>query len=126
MGFWIFMVISSMLLPLLMVAMGYVFVKHPPGTINNIYGYRTSMSRKNQKTWDYAHYYCGKLWWKAGWVMCALTLPVAAAVMGRSDDTVGGVLGVWVFLQCGVMIVTIVVVERELKRKFDKKGNARK
>lgn len=125
MGFWIFMVISSMTLPVLMIIIGYVFVKHPPRTINGIYGYRTSMSRKNQKTWDFAHYYCGKLWWKTGWVMCFLTLPIALPVIGKSDDAVGGILGIWVCLQCGVMIVTIAIVERKLKKNFDKNGNAR-
>lgn len=125
MGFWIFMVFNSMLLPFLMVAIGYVFVKHPPGTINGIYGYRTSMSRKNQKTWNFAHYYCGKLWWKAGWVMCFLTLPVVLSVIGRGDDIVGGVLGIWVCLQCFAMIATVVMVERALKKNFDQNGNAR-
>lgn len=125
MGFWIFMFFVSMLLPLLMAVMGYVFVKHPPQTINGIYGYRTSMSRKNQKTWNFAHHYCGKLWWKAGWIMCFLTLPIAFLVMGRGDDIVGGVLGVWVSLQCFAMMATIVMVELALKKNFDRNGNSR-
>ena len=125
MGFWIFMVFNCMLVPVLMIAIGYLFVKHPPGTINGIYGYRTSMSRINQKTWDFAHNYCGKLWWKAGWIMCFLTLPVVLAVMGKGNDTVGGVLGIWVCLQCVVMIGTVVIVERELRKNIDKNGNIR-
>ena len=55
MGFWVFMIVADMVMPLLMVIMGRVFVKHPPKTINNVYGYRTVLSRKNQQTWDYAH-----------------------------------------------------------------------
>ncbi len=125
MVFWIFMAFIGMLMPVLMVAMGYVFVKHPPGTINGIYGYRTSMSRKSQATWNFAHYYCGKLWWRAGWVMCFLTLPVVLAVMGKGDDTIGGILGIWVCLQCAVMSGTIAIVEKALKKRFDKNGNAR-
>ena len=48
MGFWVFMIVADMVMPLLMVIMGRVFVKHPPKTINNVYGYRTVLSRKNQ------------------------------------------------------------------------------
>lgn len=125
MGFWIFMAVSCMLMPILMVGIGYVFVRHPPGTINGIYGYRTSMSSKNQQTWNFAHHYCGKLWWKVGWAMCFLTLLIILVVMGKGDTVVGCVTGIWIGLQCVVMIATIPVVERALKRRFDRNGNLR-
>lgn len=83
MGFWVFMIVADMVMPLLMVIMGRVFVKHPPKTINNVYGYRTVLSRKNQQTWDYAHDCCGRLWQKTGLVMCLLTLLVALPVKDR-------------------------------------------
>ena len=118
MGFWIFMAIASMMTPLLMIVMGYWFVKHPPRTINDTYGYRTAMSRKNQQTWDFAHFCCGKVWWKTGWCMGILTLPVMLVVRGGGEDTVGGILGLWVFLQGMAMILTIPVVERALRKKF--------
>ena len=125
MGFWIFMTIASMMTPLLMIVIGYWFVKHPPRTINDTYGYRTAMSRKNQQTWDFAHFCCGKIWWKSGWCMGILTLPVMLAVRGGGEDTVGGILGLWVFLQGAAMVLTIPVVERALRKKFDKNGKPR-
>lgn len=125
MGFWIFMAANSMLIPFLMIVAGYLFIKRPPRTINGIYGYRTSMSRKNQQTWDYAHYYCGKLWWKAGRILGAVTLLIVLPVMGKGEEVIGSVAGIWVCLQCGVMLITIVFVERALKRRFDRNGNLR-
>ncbi len=123
MGFWVFMIVADMVMPLLMVIMGRVFVKHPPKTINNVYGYRTVLSRKNQQTWDYAHDCCGRLWQKTGLVMCLLTLLVALPVKDRGDTVVGWVLGIWVCLQCAVLILSVPAVERKLKKRFDGDGN---
>lgn len=125
MGFWIFMVVADMITPLLMVILGCQFVKHPPKKINNVYGYRTDLSRKNQQTWDYAHYCCGRLWQKTGLVMLLLTLLIAVPVKDKGDTVVGWVLGIWVCLQCIVLILSVPVVERELRKRFDRNGNVR-
>lgn len=125
MGFWVFMVITGMATPLLTIVLGGVFVKNPPKTINGIYGYRTSLSRKNQQTWDFAQRYCGRLWKKIGWGMCFFTLVVAFAVRQTGENVMGCVLGLLVLLQCAVLIASTAVVERALKKKFDSNGNAR-
>ena len=61
MGFWIFMLIMVLLIPLMMIGFGRLFLKKAPGTINAAFGYRTSMSMKNKDTWEFAHRYCGRL-----------------------------------------------------------------
>lgn len=35
----------------MMIGFGLLFQKRPPKNINNLYGYRTRMSMKNEKTW---------------------------------------------------------------------------
>ena len=50
MGFWIAMFVCNLLVPLLMVIFGRIMYKHAPKSINGIYGYRTSMSMKNEDT----------------------------------------------------------------------------
>ena len=52
MGFWIFMFMTTLLIPVMMIVFGLIFLKNPPKEINWAYGYRTSMSMKNQETWD--------------------------------------------------------------------------
>ena len=69
MGFWIFMLIVNLLIPIVMMGLGSRFVKTPPKTINFIYGYRTSMSMKNKDTWIFAHNYIGELWRITGSIM---------------------------------------------------------
>ena len=51
MGFWIFMRVMDLLIPVTMVFIGKRFQKKPPKEINAMYGYRTAMSMKNKETW---------------------------------------------------------------------------
>lgn len=119
MGFWAFLTISNLMIPVLMIVFGRVFIKNPPKTINGIYGYRTSRSRKNQDTWNFAHLYCGKLWWKTGWVMLPLSIIGMVPAVNKGDDTVGRVSGVIVMAECMILFMTIFFVEKALKKKLD-------
>ena len=69
MEFWIFMVIMDLLLPFMMIGFGKYFMKKAPKEINSVFGYRTSMSMKNKDTWEFAHKYCGKVWYVCGMVI---------------------------------------------------------
>ena len=123
MGFWIFCVLFSLLIPLLMLFIGKSFIKRGPEKINMIYGYRTSMSMKNKDTWEFAHRHCGRIWRRLG----AVTLPVSVIpflfVIGHSEDTVGVVLTVIVTLQTLVIIGSILPTEIALRKNFDSNGN---
>ncbi len=125
MGFWIFMLAMDLLIPATMIGFGYVFVHHPPKKINDIYGYRTTMSTKNQDTWQTAHAYCGKLWWVLGWISLPTSVIPLIFVIGKDADTVGVVGGIICAVQTVVIMCTILPVERKLRRIFDKNGNRR-
>lgn len=118
MGFWFFMTSSNFTVPVLMIVVGKVLIKNPPKTINGIYGYRTKRSRVNQNTWDFAQLYCGKLWWKIGWIMLPFSIIGMLPVIGKNDDIVGGVGAVIITIQCIIMFVSIFFVERALAKKF--------
>ncbi len=68
MWFWWFMFVCNLLIPVILIIAGRMMWKHCPKKINTVYGYRTRRSMKNMDTWRFAHNYCGKLWWKIGWV----------------------------------------------------------
>ena len=89
MGFWIFMVIVDLLIPFTMIGFGWYFRKQAPGAINWVFGYRTEMSMKNKDTWEFAHNYIGKLWYRIGLIMLPLTVIPMLFVLGRDKDTVG-------------------------------------
>lgn len=120
--FWIFMLVFILMIPLLMLGFGKSFMKNPPTEINPGYGYRTAMSSKNQETWDFAQRYMGRVWYQAGRVLLIPSAVPPLLVLGR-DVGVVGVVGLAV---CGVQLVvmlgSILVTERALKKNFDKNG----
>lgn len=126
MGFWIFMLIMNMLMPVLMLGFGWVFLHKPPKTINWGYGYRTTMSMKNQDTWDFAHQYAGKLWFKWGKWLLIISVVTMLLVIGRSEEVIGTVGGALCLVELVPLVYVIVPTERALKQTFDSKGNRRK
>lgn len=93
MGFWIFMLIMDLLIPFTMIGFGKMFLKKAPDQINYVFGYRTSMSMKNQDTWVFAHHYCGKIWYICGLILLVVSLIVLFLVIGKSNDAIGNVGG---------------------------------
>lgn len=125
MGFWIFMFIMNLLVPVTMIGFGRVFLKKPPKEINSIYGYRTSRSMKNKDTWKFAHQYFGKLWYRCGLILLAPSIAAMLFVIGQEEDTVGTAGGILCFLQLLPLIGTIFPTEIALKKTFDQNGNRR-
>lgn len=123
MGFWVAMFIFNLLVPLLMVVFGRIMYKHTPKTINGVYGYRTSMSMKNEDTWKFAHDYCGRLWYKVGLIMLIPSVLVQLPFVKSSTDTIGIMTVVLETVQICVMIASIFPTERALRKTFDKYGN---
>ncbi len=122
MGFWIFMLIMDLLIPLTMLGFGKLFMKMAPKTINYAFGYRTNRSMKNQDTWEFAHHYCGKIWFWCGLVMTPLTIVAMLFVIGGSEDLVGTVGGWICSIQLVPMIGSILPTELALRKNFDKDG----
>lgn len=80
------------------------------------------MSSKNQDTWDFAHRYFGRLWYRAGLMLLPITIIAMLLVFGRDDDTVGTVGAILCVIQCVPMIGLIIPTERALRKNFDKYG----
>lgn len=120
--FWIFVLAFDLLIPLLMLGFGKSFMKNPPAEINPGYGYRTAMSSKNQDTWDFAQRHMGKVWYKWGRVLLVPSFVPLLLVLGRDVGTVGMAGLVVSGVQLIVMLSSIGVTERALKKNFDKNG----
>ena len=125
MGFWIFMLAMNLLFPLIMLVMGKYFMKKSPKEINYIFGYRTNMSMKNKDTWDFAHNYFGKLWFRLGWLLIPISVIPMLFVIGKGEDIIGTVGMVVMVIDLILLIAPIFPTERALKKIFDKDGNKR-
>lgn len=122
MGFWIFMQIMVLMIPLIMIITGKRFIKSAPKEINLLFGYRTEMSTKNMDTWEFAHKHFGKIWFRAGLVLLPVSVIPMLFVTGESTDIVGTVGTVVTFIGVIVLIASIIPTEIALKKTFDKDG----
>lgn len=124
MGFWIVMVVSLLLIPIIMIGFGKHFIKSAPKEINMLFGYRTSMSMKNKETWQFAHNYSGKLWYNSGKILL-LSVLAMFFVIGKDQDTIATFALIILTLQMIPLIASIFLTESALKKNFDKNGNRR-
>lgn len=123
MGFWFFMLIMNLLLPFTMIGFGKYFMKKAPKEINAVFGYRTAMSMKNKDTWEFAHKYCGRIWYVCGCIMLPLTVLPMLFLIGKNEaltETVGTIL---IILQLIPLVGAIIPTELALRKHFDKDGN---
>ena len=125
MGFWIYMLLFVLLIPITMVYFGQRFFKSPPKSINATFGYRTTMSMKNQETWKLAHTVCGRFWFRCGRILLPLSVVPILFVIGRGTETIGYTGVITVFIQLVPMLCALPVTEHALRKKFDKNGMRR-
>lgn len=121
--FWVFMLVMDLLIPFTMIGFGRYFMSKAPKEINDIFGYRTSMSMKNKDTWEFAHKCCGKIWYICGWILLFITIIPMLFVMGKTVNDVGTVGGIICGVQVVPLIGSIIPTEIMLRKKFDKDGN---
>ena len=108
-----------------MIGFGRYFMKNTPKEINAVFGYRTSISMKNKDTWEFAHRYCGKLWYVCGLILLPITVIFLLLVIGKDTDYVGTVGGIICGAQLILLIGSIFSTEITLKKVFDKNGKKR-
>ncbi len=126
MGFWIFMLIMNLLIPLIMLLLGRRFITRAPGEINYIFGYRTEMSMKNQDTWQFAHTLIGKIWFYTGIILLPIVIVLMLLLLGKDKDTIGNFGGIICAAELIPLIVSIIPVEITLRKHFDSDGNKKK
>ena len=124
MNFWIFMLVMNLLTPLVMIIFGRVFEKKPPkiGMSKFAFGYRTIMSMRNAETWEYAHRFFGKLWFRFGIALGVISIIALFFVIGKDKDTVGFAGMIICYVQIVGMLLPCIPTELALRRNFDKNG----
>jgi uncharacterized membrane protein len=121
-GLYIYMLLTSLLIPVIMLVFGWIFLRQAPKKINVWYGYRSARWMKNEDTWVFAHQHIGRTWMIAGAVLLVISVIPMIAVCGKDDDTVGVVSLVLLFVQMLPMIMSLIPTERALKKTFDDNG----
>ena len=118
---WWLMLAIVLTLPIMMFVFGLIFLKKPPKKINMIYGYRTSRSMQNKKTWLFANKKLGKIWTYAGLsIFFVSLLAYCLPTYDRMYDInyVCFVAGIIAVLQIIPMVCTVIPVEKALSKNF--------
>ncbi|MDO5100395.1 MAG: SdpI family protein [Eubacteriales bacterium] len=121
MGFWIFMFVATLLIPVALLLIWYVCPKFK--TIHNASGYRTSRSMKNQETWNFAQTHCAKTSLYMFFPALFLAIVIMPTVMSGSIDQIGWIGLAVTMIQMMSFVVIIVSTEGALRKTFDEGGN---
>lgn len=105
-----------------MIVIGRLMWKRPPQKINSLIGYRTSRSMQNMDTWLFAHHYSGKLWWRIGRIILVPSIIIHLPFYGVSNDSIGIVGLILTFIQFAILIGSIYLTEKALKKTFTEEG----
>jgi len=122
MGNWFMMLGFNLLIPAIMLGAGKLFLKKAPKDINWIFGYRTTMSMKNEDTWAFAHKVAGAFWLKWGWITLVITVVTMLLILNKSDEVITVVGCIILFAQMIPLIAVIPHTEKALHNTFDKDG----
>ena len=132
--FWWFMLLSDLLVPVIMLICGRKMWKHCPQHIEIRKELKNAAAEledvkykvmKNMDTWKFAHDYCGRLWWKTGWLMMLPSVLVPIPFYHGDEKTIGIVGTILVTIQCMVLIASVFPTERALKKTFYDNGTRR-
>lgn len=117
--------IGELTTPLIIMAFAWSMWKSPPKLGEN--GYNTRRSRKSEEAWEFAQTAYGRYAAVTFAVMSALTLAVGlTAIFLNFGETAGFVTFLAVTLaQVAALFVLIMVIEHQLKEKFDEDGKPR-
>lgn len=122
MTIWILMMIITLIIPFLMIGLGICFIKYTPKDINQFIGYRTSMSMKNNDTWEFSHRHCGKSWIKIGILLLIFSPVVMLFSIDKNTNYIANFGVLICVIQFILLISSIIPTEMALRRNFDKDG----
>ena len=123
MQFWVLMLLTALICPLMMLIIGLIYKNHAPKKINRFSGYRTEMSMKNIGTWTFAHKYIARLWLAWGAILIVPSVIPMLFVIGKSEEIISLTALIVCFIGLGAMMATLIPTEIALRKNFDKDGN---
>lgn len=123
MGYWFCILVIVLLIPILMLVFGQHFYKNgAPKNINTLFGYRTQRSTKTWDSWTYAHKELGKLWRLIGLILIPVSAGIFALTIKMDVDGISIYAILIQALQIVAIVVSIILIEKKLKKNFDERG----
>lgn len=120
MGLFVFSLIYTLVIHLLIIGFGLLMMLRPPKEINSFYGYKSRMSGLCGDTWDFANRYAGILLLFSG--TATLFLSIIMICIYMNAESFPYVVLALIFIQLIPVFFVVLMTEIALKRKFDEHG----
>lgn len=123
MEYWFCILVVVLILPFIMLVFGQHFYKNgAPKNINQLFGYRTQRSTKTWETWAFAHKELGKLWRLIGLILIPVSAGLFTLTMKMDVDGISIYAILIQALQIIAIVVSIILIEKSLKKNFNDRG----
>lgn len=108
--FWII----DMIIPAIIILMGFLYKYRAPKDINKFHGYRTNQSMKSQEAWDYAHSYGANIWIIIG-VFLAIIVCLNKIFIKIRPEYLSLIN---ILISIAGMVIPIPIIDSKIKKKF--------
>ena len=122
MGNWCF---ELLFLPIFDIISGIILWKNSSKDINVRVGMVSTYSMENEDMKEFTREYYGKLSWKIGWGLAILTIVVQILFQSCSNDVRSVVIVALGLIEIVVEICSMILLRRELKKRFREDGSRR-
>ena len=124
--YWFTFLCCDLAIPAALVYFGRRMQKQPRRQINDLHGYRTVRSMRNEQTWAFAQDCSSRLLWRLGWAGMILSILALLPLLHSSKQIISTWAAGICLLQCVLLpVLAIVPVELALKRSFREDGTPR-
>lgn len=123
MGFWAFTLITTLIVPILVLIFGLHYSKN--GAPKNIEGHDGFRSRRATKSWDawvFTHKLASKIWKTAGIIMIPVTVVMMIFAVKFSAEMLTFYGSLLFAIQGFVFVGTVIYVENQIKKNFNDYG----
>lgn len=103
---------NDLMIPIMMIAIGYWFKNNPPKNVNWIYGYRTKRSMSSKEAWIFAQHCLGDFWFKIGLGLLVVIIFDKLLIQMASEE----LSSINIVINLIGVIVPIYFVEKRLKQ----------
>ena len=110
-----FLVFLNLLVPFVMILVGYILKKHPASDMKSNNGYNTPASRKSQERWDYAQSIAPDIYITLGKILGVIEI-VLSVVMSLIHISSSGILIVGACVGAGFLFLGFYKTDSEIEK----------
>ena len=112
-----YLLLLNLIIPFVMILVGYILKKHPVSDMKSNNGYNTPTSRKSQAHWDYAQSIAPDIFILFGKVLGVIEI-ILSVVMFFVHTSIHVALGVGYCLGFGFLFFGFYKTDSEIEKKF--------